>query len=254
VVLASYNIKGGVGKTSAAVNLAYLAAREGAPTLLWDLDPQGGSTYLLRVKPKVKGGGRRLVQGKTDAAARIKGTDYELLDLLPADFSYRHMDLHLGDAKRPERQLSRVLAPLAGDYEYVFLDCPPSISLGSESVFEAADALIIPLLPAALSARTLDRIDEVVGSETLRLAFFSMADTRKRMHRDVMAQFAAERPDEMLQTVVPMSADVERMGQARAPLEEFAPHGRGSVAFRDLWKEIRERLGLAGTDPPENPE
>jgi chromosome partitioning protein len=191
----------------------------------------------------VKGGGRRLVQGKTNAAARIKGTDYDRLDLLPADFSYRHMDLHLEGAKRPERQLDRVLAPLEADYEYVFLDCPPSISLASENVFKAADALIIPLLPAVLSARTLDRIDDVVGPGTRRLAFFSMADTRKRMHRDVMAQFAAERRGEMLQTVIPLAADVERMGQARAPLEEFAPRSGAAVAFRELWKEIRERLG-----------
>jgi len=242
VVLASYNIKGGVGKTSAAVNLAFLAARGGATTLLWDLDPQGASTYLLRVKPKVKGGGRRLVRGKTDAGARIKGTDYERLDLLPADFSYRHMDLHLDATKRPTRRLDRVLAPLAPEYDYVFLDCPPSISLVSESVFEAADALLIPLLPATLSARTLDHIEQVAGDGTRRLAFFSMVDSRKRMHRDVMASFAAERP-EMLNTVVPLAADVERMGQARAPLEEFAPRGGAAVAFRELWKEIDERLG-----------
>ena len=137
------------------------------------------------------------------------------------------------------------------DYEYVFLDCPPSISLVSESVFEAADALIIPLLPAALSARTLDRIDEVVGRGTRRLAFFSMVDTRKRMHRDVMAQFAAERPERCSSTVVPMAADVERMGQARAPLEEFAPHGRAAVAFRELWEEIRERLGRSADPRPD---
>ncbi|MBV9364571.1 MAG: ParA family protein [Solirubrobacterales bacterium] len=242
MVLASYNIKGGVGKTSAAVNLAFLAARGGATTLLWDLDPQGASTYLLRVKPKVKGGGRRLVRGKTDAGARIKGTDYERLDLLPADFSYRHMDLHLDATKRPTRRLDRVLAPLAPEYDYVFIDCPPSISLVSESVFEAADALLIPLLPATLSARTLDHIEQVAGDGTRRLAFFSMVDSRKRMHRDVMASFAAERP-EMLNTVVPLAADVERMGQARAPLEEFAPRGGAAVAFRELWKEIDERLG-----------
>jgi len=242
MVLASYNIKGGVGKTSAAVNLAYLAARDGATTLLWDLDPQGASTYLLRVRPKVKGGGRRLVRGKTDATARIKGTDYERLDLLPADFSYRHMDLHLDAAKRPTRRLAGVLAPLAPDYDYVFLDCPPSISLVSESVFDASDALIIPLLPAALSARTLERIDEVAGDGgPRRLAFFSMVDARKRMHRDVMESFTAERPD-MLHTVVPFAADVERMGRTRTPLEEFAPRGRAAVAFRELWKEIRERL------------
>jgi chromosome partitioning protein len=241
VVLASYNIKGGVGKTSTAVNLAYLAARGGASTLLWDLDPQGGSTYLLRIKPKVKGGGRRLVAGKTDAAARIKGTDYDGLDLLPADFSYRHMDLDLDATKRPTRRLARVLAPLERDYDYVFLDCPPSISLVSEGVFKASDALLIPLLPATLSARTLDRLEEVSGNGVRRLPFFSMVDTRKRMHRDVMEQIASECP-EMLHTVVPLAADVERMGTERAALEEFAPRGRAAEAFRNLWTEIRERL------------
>ena len=246
MILAAYNIKGGVGKTSAAVNLAYLAARGGASTLLWDLDPQGASTYLLRVKPKVKGGGRRLVIGRTDPDARIKGTDYEGLDLLPADFSYRHMDIHLDSAKRPRRQLARVLEPLEAEYEYVFLDCPPSISLASESVFEAADALLIPLLPAELSARPLDRIEEVAGPGLRLFAFFSMVDSRKRMHRDVMERFVAERP-EMLHTVVPLAADIERMGQARAPLEEFAPRTRAAAAFRELWEEIRERL--AGAPP-----
>jgi chromosome partitioning protein len=97
-VLATYNIKGGVGKTSAAVNLAYLASRDGAPTLLWDLDPQGASTYLSRVRPEVRGGGRKLVRLKSRAAALIKGTDYVGLDLLPADFSYRHMDLVLDNS------------------------------------------------------------------------------------------------------------------------------------------------------------
>ena len=243
MVLATYNIKGGVGKTSAAVNLAYLAARDGASTLLWDLDPQGASTYLLRVKPRVKGGGRRLVWGKTEVERTIKGSDHDRLDLLPADFSYRHMDLHLDATKRPERRLAKVLAPLGPEYDFVFLDCPPSISLVSEGVFGAADALLIPLLPAVLSARTLEQIDEVAGDRTQRLPFFSMVDSRKRMHRDVMENFVTHR-DEMLRTVVPLAADVERMAQFRAPLEEFAPRGGAAVAFRELWKEIRERLGV----------
>jgi chromosome partitioning protein len=252
VVLAAYNIKGGVGKTSAAVNFAYLAARDGARTLLWDLDPQAASTYLLRVKPKVKGGGRALVRGKTEPDARIKGTDYDRLDLLPADFSYRHMDLHLDGGKHPQRRLTRMLAPLEEEYEYVFLDCPPSISLASENVFEAADALLIPLLPAELSARTLDQIEDVAPPGVRRLAFFSMVDARKRMHRDVMARFLAERP-EMLRTVIPLAADVERMGQARAPLDEFAPRGGAAGAFRELWKEIRERLAGSSGDQIDTP-
>ncbi|MBV8988846.1 MAG: AAA family ATPase, partial [Solirubrobacterales bacterium] len=75
-ILATYNIKGGVGKTSAAVNLSYLAAQDGFRALLWDLDPQGGSTYLLRIKPKVRGGGRRLLRQRSDVDELIKGTDH----------------------------------------------------------------------------------------------------------------------------------------------------------------------------------
>lgn len=243
-MLATYNIKGGVGKTSAAVNLAYLAAQEGAPTLLWDLDPQGASTYLFRVKPKVKGGGRKLVRGKTAAATRIKGTDYERLDLLPADFSYRHMDLALDASKRPTRRLGRVLAPLQSDYEYIFLDCPPSISLVSESVFEAADALLVPLIPATLSSRTFDQLERVVTDGTQILAFFSMVDGRKGLHREVRERMTAEHA-EVLRTAVPASADVERMGPRRAVLEAFAPRGRAAKAYRELWREIRERLESA---------
>lgn len=125
-VIALYNIKGGVGKTSAAVNLAWLAADGGGRVLLWDLDPQGAATYLLRVKPKVRGGARKLVRGKSDPAALLKGTDHERLDLLPGDFSYRNMDLELRDTKRPAKGFGRVLAPLADEYDYVFLDCPPA--------------------------------------------------------------------------------------------------------------------------------
>ncbi len=240
-VLATYNIKGGVGKTSAAVNLAYLAAREGARTLLWDLDPQGASTYLFRIKPKVKGGAGKLVRGRTDPGRHIKGTDYDRLDLLPADFSYRHMDLALDATKRPTRRLSRILAPLRAEYDYVVLDCPPSISLVSESVFRAADALLIPLIPATLSARTFEQIERVVGHHTRLLTFFSMTDPRKRMHREVMQRMASERP-EMLRTAIPLAADVERMGSHRMVLEDFSPRGRAAEAYRQLWQEVRERL------------
>ena len=240
-VLATYNIKGGVGKTSAAVNLAYLAARDGERTLLWDLDPQGASTFLFRIKPKVKGGGRRLVRGKSDVETLIKGTDFERLDLLPADFSYRHMDLALDGAKKPTRRLAEVLAPLGGAYDYVFLDCPPSISLVSESVFEAADALLVPLIPATLSSRTFAQLREVVGDQSQVLAFFSMVDGRKRLHREIMERMAADE-EGVLEAGIPSAADVERMGLNRTVIAEFAPKSRAALAYEALWREVRERL------------
>ena len=105
-VLASYNIKGGVGKTATAVNLAHLAAAEGARVLVWDLDPQGATSFYFRVKPKVKGGSRGLVRGKRALDDAVKGTDFDHLDLVPADFSYRNMDLELDATKKPTRRLA----------------------------------------------------------------------------------------------------------------------------------------------------
>jgi cellulose biosynthesis protein BcsQ len=247
VVLATYNIKGGVGKTSAAVNLAYLAAAGGAQTLLWDLDPQGASTYLFRIKPKVRGGSRKLLRKGSDVGSRIKGTDRERLDLLPADFSYRHMDLALDAFKRPTRRLARVLEPLRGEYDYVFLDCPPSISLVSESVFEAADALLVPIIPATLSSRTFEQLEELLGGGAgapAILAFFSMVDRRKRLHRDVMERLRQRWTGSgLLETAIPASAEIERMGLHREVVAAYAPRGRAAEAYAALWTEVRGRLG-----------
>ena len=246
-VVALYNIKGGVGKTSAAVNLAWNAAEEGARVLLWDLDPQGAATYLLRVKPKVRGGGAKLVRGKSDPATLLKGSDHELLDLLPADFSYRNMDLALDATKRPMRGLRRVLEPLADDYDYIFLDCPPAISLASESVFAAADVLLVPLIPTPLSLRTFDQLRGFVAKEVPKprpriIAFFSMADGRKTLHREIIDQLLADGSEAVLGAAIPAASDVEKMALRRRTLAGFAPRGRAALAYQALWNELRERL------------
>ncbi len=244
-VIATYNIKGGVGKTAAAVNLAWLAAREGAPTLIWDLDPQGAASYYFRIKPRVKGGGRRLVQGKRDLDRYIHGTDYELLDLLPADFSYRNMDLFLEQSKNPVRQLHKLLKPFRSEYYYVFLDCPPSISLVSENIFEAAQVILVPTIPTTLSLRTYQQIRKFFKQQQLDtvkiLPFFSMADRRKQLHREIM-----DRPppflENLLDTAIPYDSRVERMGVHRTPVVEFAPGSHVARCYESLWKETRLHL------------
>lgn len=244
-VIATYNIKGGVGKTATAVNLAHLAAGQGARVLVWDLDPQGAATFYFRVKPKVKGGSRALVTGRRDLDAAIKGTDYDGLDLVPADFSYRNLDLDLDGTKKPTRRVARVLRPVAKHYDLVFLDCPPSISLASEAVFEAADLLLVPLIPTTLSLRTFDQLDSFIAQNDWRrpperLGFFSMADRRKRLHREILEQATGD--DDVLGVVVPSSTDVERMGVHRAPVTAFAPRSRAASAYRELWAEVAARL------------
>jgi chromosome partitioning protein len=246
-VLATYNIKGGVGKTSAAVNLAAMGARDGLRTLLWDLDPQGAASYLFRVRPKIKGGGRKLVRGRSDVADLLRGTDVEGLDLLPADFSYRHMDLVLDESGKPSRRLRRVLAPLRDHYDVAILDCPPSISLVSESVFDTADALLVPLIPSTLTMRTFDQLGEFVESEVKRrpqiVAFFSMVDRRKRLHREVVETLPDGR-DDIARTAIPAATEVELMGVYRSPVVVNAPRSRGGRAYAELWAELRERVGI----------
>lgn len=246
-VLATYNIKGGVGKTSAAVNLAAMGARDGLRTLLWDLDPQGAASYLFRVRPKVKGGGRKLVRGRSDVTDLLRGTDVEGLDLLPADFSYRHMDLVLDEDGKPARRLRRVLAPLRDHYDVAILDCPPSISLVSESVFDTADALLVPLIPSTLTMRTFEQLGDFVESEVKRrpqiVAFFSMVDRRKRLHREVVETVPDGRHD-IARTAIPAATEVELMGVHRSPVVVQAPRSRGGRAYAELWAEVRGRVGI----------
>lgn len=238
-----YNIKGGVGKTAAAVNLAYLSARDGRSTLLWDLDPQGAASYCLQVDPKVKGGRKGLLRGKSPVAGLIKPTAYANLELLPADFSYRHMDLELSEKKRPEKQLRKLLEPLEADYDTVFLDCPPGLTLTSESMFGAVDALLVPVIPAALSLRTLELIDAFLAREGMTrlrtIAFYSMVDRRKTLHR----QLVDSRHDgRFLFATIPYASDIERMAERRAPVAEYAPKSVAAAAYEALWHELGAAL------------
>ena len=244
-IVATYNIKGGVGKTAAAVNLAWLAARDNQRTLVWDLDPQGAASFYFRIKPKIKGGGKKLINGKRELDDQIKGTDFENLDLLPADFSYRHLDLVLGDSKKPVTRLQKLLAPLDEEYDWIFLDCPPSISLVSEAVFRTANALLVPIIPTILSLRTLDQLYSFRKRQNLKklqvLPFFSMVDRRKALHRQIVASLPQERP-ELLSSLIPYASDVEKMGLQRQPIGAFAPRRPAALAYSSLWGELRNRM------------
>jgi chromosome partitioning protein len=253
-IYATYNIKGGVGKTTTAVNLAFLAAESGLRTVLWDLDPQGAASFMFRVKPKVKGGGKALIKGRRPLDDAIKGTDFDNLDLIPADFTYRNMDLLLeaasngasggGDTPggKPARKLAKLLAPLADEYDAVFLDCPPSVSLVSENVLQAADVILVPLIPTTLSVRTLEQLSDFVaefnGHHPELLAFFSMVDRRKKLHREITEKLSVERT-EVARTVIPALSVIETMSVERAPVVVFAPNTAATRAYRGLWAELR---------------
>jgi len=242
--IAFYNLKGGVGKTTAAVNVAYLAAASRQRVLLWDLDPQGASSFVLRVRARVGDLRSKTFEGGAPFADAIKETDYRNLDLLPADFSYRKFDRILDRLGKPVRVMRALLDTLGADYDLVVLDCPAGFSLVTEAVLETADLSLVPTIPTPLSVQTLARIlkwaDRRESSAPLA-AFFSMVDRRKMLHRRA-CEWSTDHRGNFLDAQIPSASVVEQMTVRREPLPEFAERNPASTAFADLWSEIRTRL------------
>ncbi|WP_026052500.1 ParA family protein [Gayadomonas joobiniege] len=243
--LACYSMKGGVGKTATAVNIAWFAARAGYKTLLIDLDPQGASSFYFRVKSKKKPWDEKFFQDHEYLLKHIKEADYENLDVLPAHFSFRNFDINLSDISKPEKGLKKVLKGFKSSYDLIILDCPPTISNLSEAVFYTSDLVLVPVIPTTLSERTLDQLyqyfDEYKLNTDKITPFFSMVQKQKHMHADSITRLK-ERYSSFIDVTIPFAADLEKMGEHRQPLGEFASGKPVFTHVQSLWQAVRERL------------
>ena len=246
-IIAVTNIKGGVGKTTTSVNLAFLSAATGNSTVLWDLDPQGAATYTLQCEAGESAPAKKLVSGKRELPELLVQTGYDRLDVIPADFTYRNFDVHLSEKKRPTERLLMMSRPLREKYDALFLDCPPGISLLSENVLRAADAVVVPMLPTPLSVRMLTQLKEFISgqgwSDIVVLPFFSMVDRRKSLHHALIESTRKQFPS-ILKTEIKYASEIERMTVRRAPLPSYAPGSAEGRMYSSLWVEIAERMGM----------
>ena len=243
-VIACYSMKGGVGKTATAVNLAYFAAKAGKRTLLIDLDPQGASSFYFRVKPSSKKWGERFFKAYKSLVKNIKASDFENLDVIPAHLSFRNFDSMLSDLKKRENRLKRLLKGFRKEYDLVILDCPPSISFLSESIFTASDVVLVPVIPTTLSERTFDQLVRFFQENKYPLKkivpFFSMVQAQKSLHKSTMEAMSTRRKV-FLKATIPYSSDIEKMGQHKAPVDLFARSTAANDAYRKLWSEISRK-------------
>ncbi|MGD2269158.1 MAG: AAA family ATPase [Desulfobacterales bacterium] len=248
-ILALYSNKGGVGKTATAVNLSYLAAQNGSKTLICDLDPQSSATYYFRVRPKLKSGAKAFIKGGRRVYQSVKGTDYENLDLLPADFSLRNLDVTFDQLKRSKKRLAKILAPFKAEYDLIVLDCPVTISLLAENILTAVDHTLVPMIPTTLSVRTYRQLLSFCKKKkydvTKIYTFFSMVDRHKKMHQEFMVTVAKEF-NGVLKSPIPYLAQIERMGIQREPVAVFAPGSTATKSYQNLWRNIRDTILNSG--------
>jgi cellulose biosynthesis protein BcsQ len=244
-IIALYSIKGGVGKTAASANLAYIASSQGHSTLLFDLDPQGSSTFYFRIRAPKKLKRKVLFQNKKRIDQFIRGSDFEKLDLLPAHLSYRKLDIALDDLRKPKKRFQQVFDDYQKEYDFIFIDCPPNITLVAENVFNAADHILVPFIPTTLSFTTYEKLIGFFKRKNLDrskiLVFFSMVEKRKKLHQEMIQKMSKKR-SHFLTTQIPYSSVVEKMGIHRKPVPCFEKRSAASRAYVQLWLEIEEAI------------
>lgn len=244
-IIASYSNKGGVGKTACSVNLAYNFARAGRRTLLCDLDPQGASSFYFRIKPSKKLTEKAFFKDVERFTSAIRGSDYDNLDLLPANMSFRDFDIFLSRMRHSRSRLKKALQSVDGDYDVIILDCPPNISLLSESVFKCADHILVPVIPTTLSERTLEQLYDFFEQEGYKkgklLPFFSMVQRRKKLHTDTMKRLR-KHYKRVLKNEIPFASEIEKMGIHRAPVAAYARSSAGAKAYAGLWRTVDKRI------------
>lgn len=240
--IALYNLKGGVGKTASAVNLAYLAAADGHKTLLWDIDQQGSSSFYYKIKEKDYSTVKALTAKDADLSDFIKFSDFEMLDILPADNGSKSADQLVEELKSNKSKIKNLLKQLSKEYEFVFIDAPPGFSALTEAIFTAVDIVLMPVIPTTLSIRSYAMVKDYIKDRDLdvskMMCFFTMVDMRKLMHQETVEQLVKDK--KFFSNYIPYLSDVEKMGIHRAPIMEYANSSYAAKCYRDLWTEIKE--------------
>ena len=238
-VIAIYSVKGGVGKTTLAANLAWCSSQIwGRDTLLWDLDAAAGSSFLLGSKAWKKKRASKAFELESKPTKLIRKTEHERLHILPADESIRAIENRLTKLGKRKR-LAKLTDQLSKQYDRIILDCPPVLNELSTQVLRAADIVIVPMPPSPLSWRAFELVAPEIQARALKgpaiLPVLSMVDMRRNLHR------AAVETNHKW-PAIPFASVVEQGAVRQQPVGQFAPGSPAAQRFAKLWKAIERKL------------
>ena len=248
-IIAFANQKGGVGKTTTAVNVAAGVAALGKKVLLCDFDPQGNATSGVGVDKNAEKTVYDVLMGENPYAALVK-TEYENLDCIPASVSLAGAELEIADEQRRETKLKTALDMLRPDYDYIFIDCPPSLGLLTINAFCAADGVIVPMQCEYFALEGLSQLMKTLSlvnkkynpNLSLDGVVVTMFDGRLNLSLQVLEEIKNFLPGKLFRTPVPRNVRLSEAPSYGMPIRYYDKHSKGARAYEDIAKELIERL------------